>query len=68
MSSKSAAPFPVARAYREEHIHLLKTHVTGKVAEPVFNLNELGSADLGDGKGKTVIATAGVHDELISST
>jgi hypothetical protein len=35
----------VPRAYLEEHIQLLKTHVTGKVAELGFNLDELSSTD-----------------------
>jgi hypothetical protein len=35
----------VPRAYLEEHIQLLKIHLTGKVAELVFNMDELGSAD-----------------------
>jgi hypothetical protein len=38
----------VPRAYLEEHIQLLKTHFTGKVAELVFNLDGLGSADWED--------------------
>jgi hypothetical protein len=36
------------RAYLGEHIQLLKTHLTGKVAELVFDLDELASADLED--------------------
>jgi hypothetical protein len=46
----------VARTYLEEHIHLLKTHVTGKVAKLVFDLDELGSADWEDRKGDKVVA------------
>jgi hypothetical protein len=34
----------------EEHIQPLKTHLTGKVAELVFHLDELGSADWEDRK------------------
>jgi hypothetical protein len=50
----------VPRAYLEEHIPLLKTHLTGKVAELVLNLDELGSADREDRKAKKVIVPAGV--------
>jgi hypothetical protein len=39
---------PIRRAYLEEHNQLLKTHLTGKVAELGFNLDELDSADLED--------------------
>jgi hypothetical protein len=53
----------VARAYLEEHMHLLKTHVTGKVAELVFNLEELGSADWEDRKAKKMIAPTGLAKE-----
>jgi hypothetical protein len=35
----------MSRAYLEEHIHVLKIHVTGKIAELVLNLDERGSAD-----------------------
>jgi hypothetical protein len=53
----------VPRAYLEEHTHLLKTHVTGKVAELVFNLDELGSADWEDRKANKGITPAGVSKE-----
>jgi hypothetical protein len=53
----------VPRAYLEEHIHLLKTHVTGKLVEFVFNLDELGSADWEDWKANKVIADTGVAKE-----
>jgi hypothetical protein len=35
----------VPGAYLEDHIQLLKTHLTGKVAELVFDFDELGSPD-----------------------
>jgi hypothetical protein len=50
----------VPRAYLDEHIHILKIHVVGKVVELVFNLDELGSADWEDRKVKKIIAPAGV--------
>jgi hypothetical protein len=50
----------VPRAYLEEHIQLLKAHLTGKVAELVFHLDELGSADWEDPRAKKVIVRAGV--------
>jgi hypothetical protein len=53
----------VPRACLEEQIQLLKTHLTGKVAELVFNLDELGSADWEDRKVKKVIVPAGVAKE-----
>jgi hypothetical protein len=53
----------VPRAYLKEHIQLLKTHLTGKVAELVFNLNELGFADQEDRKAKKVTAPSGVAKE-----
>jgi hypothetical protein len=33
------------KTYLEEHVQLLKTHLPGKVAELVFNLDGFGSAD-----------------------
>jgi hypothetical protein len=53
----------VPRAYLEDHIRILHTHITGRVAELVFNLDELGSADWDDRKAKKVIAPAGVPRE-----
>jgi hypothetical protein len=53
----------VPRAYMEEHIPLLKIHLTGKVAELVLNLNELGFADWEDRKAKKVIVPAGIAKE-----
>jgi hypothetical protein len=53
----------VPRAYPEEHIQLLKTHLTGKVAGLVFNLDELVSADWEDRKAKNVIVPTGVAKE-----
>jgi hypothetical protein len=44
----------VPRAYLEEHIQLLKTHLPGKVAELVFHLDKLGSADWEDRKARKV--------------
>jgi hypothetical protein len=49
----------VPRAYLEEHIQFLKTHLTGKVAELVSNSDELGPADWEDRKAKKVIGPAG---------
>jgi hypothetical protein len=53
----------VPRAYLEDHICILYTHITGRVAELVFNLDELGSADWEDRKAKKVIVPAGVPKE-----
>jgi hypothetical protein len=53
----------VPRAYLEDHIRILHTHITGRVAELVFNLDELGSAHWEDRKAKKVIAPAGVPRE-----
>jgi hypothetical protein len=56
----------VPRAYLEEHIHLLKTHITGKVADLVFNLDELDSADWDDRKAKKGITPDGLAQEDVS--
>jgi hypothetical protein len=53
----------VPRAYLEEHIRVLETHIAGKLAELVFNLDELGSADWEARKAKKVIAPANVRRE-----
>jgi hypothetical protein len=53
----------VPRACLEEHIRVLETHIPGKLAELVFNLDELGSADWEDPKAKRVIAPANVRRE-----
>jgi hypothetical protein len=53
----------VPRTYLEEQFQLLKAHLTGKVAELVFNLDELGSADCEDRKAQKVIVPAGVAKE-----
>jgi hypothetical protein len=42
--------------------------VAGKFAELIFNLDELGSADWEDGKGKKLITPAGVHKEDVHHT
>jgi hypothetical protein len=51
------------RVYREEYIDLLKIHLTGKDAELVFNLDEVGSGDWEDWKTKKVIEPAEVRRE-----
>jgi hypothetical protein len=53
----------VPRLYLEEHIALLKIHLTGKDAGLVFNLDEVGSADWEDWKTKKVIEHAEVRRE-----
>jgi hypothetical protein len=53
----------VPRAYLEEDMQLLRIHLTGKVAELVFDLDELGSADCEDRKAKKVTVPAGVAKE-----
>jgi hypothetical protein len=52
----------VPRVYLEEHIQLLKTHLSGKVAELVFNVDELGSTDWEDRKAKRVIVPARIAE------
>jgi hypothetical protein len=53
----------VPRAYLDEHINVLKTHLAEKVAELVFDLDELGSSDWEDRKVKKIIAPSAVRKE-----
>jgi hypothetical protein len=53
----------VLRTYLEDHIRVLEKHIAGKLAELVFNLDELGSADWEDRRAKKVIAPANVRRE-----
>jgi hypothetical protein len=50
----------VPRVQLEERINILKSHLTGKCAELVFNLDELGSADWEDRTIRKVIAAVSV--------
>jgi hypothetical protein len=53
----------VPRAYLEDHIRVLETHIAEKLAEFGFNLDELGSADWQDRKAKKVIGPANIRRE-----
>jgi hypothetical protein len=53
----------VSRANLDEHIRMMNIHVTRKFAELVFNLDEFGSADWEDRKGRNVIVHAPVRNE-----
>jgi hypothetical protein len=46
----------IPRAYLEDHIRLMREHITGKFSELVFNLDEVGSSDWEDRKPRKVIA------------
>jgi hypothetical protein len=50
----------IPRAYLEAHIALMRTHVTGRFSEIVFNLDELGSSDWEDRKPRKVLAPVAV--------
>jgi hypothetical protein len=58
----------VPRVQLEEHIQTLKVHVAGKIAELIFNLDELGSADWENRKVKKVIPPAGVCKQDVYHT
>jgi hypothetical protein len=56
-------PLTVQRVHLEEHIQTMKIYVAGKVSEPVFNLDELGSADWKHCEVKKVIVPDDVYKE-----
>jgi hypothetical protein len=46
----------VPRAYLEQHIATVKTHIVGKFSELIFNLDEVGFSEWEDRKSRKVIA------------
>jgi hypothetical protein len=53
----------VPRAYLEQHIATMKTHIVGKFSELIFNLIEVGSSEREDWKARKVIAAQAVSPE-----
>jgi hypothetical protein len=53
----------VPRTYIDKHINLLKIHLSRKVVELMFSLDEVGSAGWKDRKTKKVIVPATVRNE-----
>jgi hypothetical protein len=59
------ARFLIPREYLEQHIVNMQTYVTGRTAELVFNLDEVGSSDWEDRKVKKVIVPAAVDSDAV---
>jgi hypothetical protein len=57
--------FLIPREYLEQHIVNMQTYVTGRTAELVFNLDEVGSSDWEDRKVKKVIVPAAVDSDAV---
>jgi transposase len=53
----------IPREYLLQHIQNMQNHVTCRIAELVFNIDEVGASDWEDRKVKQVIAPAEVHPE-----
>jgi hypothetical protein len=54
----------VPRAYLEQHIATMKTHIVGKFSELIFNLDEVGSSEWEDRRPRKVIAPRKFHRKM----